>query len=212
MVPPLLAFCGVALVVICTPGPDTMLTIRNAVAGGRRGGVLTAAGVAAGQLVWTLASAMGLTALLQTSQTVFLWLKLLGAGYLVYLGVLALASAYGSPARIGGDAAPTPLGGRAAFRQGFVSNLANPKMAAFFVSLLPQFVPAGWNLFAGFVMLGAAFCTLTLVWLSLYAVALHRARSALARHGVRRALDAVAGTVLVALGARLATTSTRVQP
>jgi len=116
MVPPLLAFCGVALVVICTPGPDTMLTIRNAVAGGQRGGVLTAAGVAAGQLVWTLAAAAGLTALLQTSQTVFLWLKLLGAGYLVYLGVLALVSAYGSPARIGGDAARTgwPSGARLA--------------------------------------------------------------------------------------------------
>ena len=212
MVPPLLAFCGVALVVICTPGPDTMLTIRNTVAGGQRGGLLTAAGVAAGQLVWTLAAAAGLTALLQTSQTVSLWLKLLGAGYLVYLGVMALVSAYRSPARIGGDAARTALGGPAAFRQGFVSNLANPKMAAFFLSLLPQFVPAGWNLFAGFVMLGAAFCSLTFVWLSLYAVALNRARSVLTRPGVRRALDAVAGTVLVALGARLATTSIRVQP
>ena len=212
MVPPLLAFCGVALVVLCTPGPDTMLTIRNAVAGGRRGGVLTAAGVAAGQLVWTLAAAAGLTALLQTSQTVSLWLKLLGAGYLVYLGVLTLVSAYRSPARIGGDATRTALGGRAAFRQGFISNLANPKMAAFFLSLLPQFVPAGWNLFAGFVMLGAAFCSLTFVWLSLYAVALNRARSVLTRPRVRRALDAVAGTVLVALGARLATTSIRVQP
>ena len=212
MVPPLLAFCGVALIVICTPGPDTMLTIRNTVAGGQRGGLLTAAGVAAGQLVWTLASAAGLTALLRTSHTVFLWLKLLGAGYLVYLGVLALVSAYGPPARIGGDAARTVLGGRAAFRQGFVSNLANPKMAAFFLSLLPQFVPASWNPFAGFVILGAAFCSLTLVWLSLYAVALNRARSVLTRPTVRRALDAVAGTVLVALSARLATTSTRIQP
>ena len=212
MVPPLLAFLGVALVVICTPGPDTLLTIRNAVAVGRQGGVLTAVGVAAGQLVWTLASAAGLTALLQTSQTVFLWLKLLGAGYLVYLGVLALVSAYGPPAGIGGDAARTAPGGRAAFRQGFVSNLANPKMAAFFVSLLPQFVPTGWNPFVGFVVLGAVFCSLTLVWLSLYAVALDRARSVLARPRVRRTLDAVAGTVLVALGAHLATSSTRVQP
>jgi len=85
-------------------------------------------------------------------------------------------------------------------------------MAAFFLSLLPQFVPTGWNPFAGFVMLGGVFCSLTFVWLSLYAIALDRARSVLARPGVRRASDAAAGTVLVALGARLATTSTRIQP
>jgi threonine/homoserine/homoserine lactone efflux protein len=111
MVPLLLGFVGVSLVVICTPGPDTALTIRNTLAGGRRAGVATAAGVSCGQLVWTLASAVGLAALLQTSQVLLGWLKLLGAGYLIYLGLRSLISAWrstepvGAAVRSGGAAA-----------------------------------------------------------------------------------------------------------
>lgn len=200
---PLLAFLGVALVVICTPGPDTMLTIRNTVAGGRRGGVSTAAGVSCGQLGWTLASAVGLAAVLQTSQAVFGWLKLLGGGHLVYLGLRSLVAASRQHTIFDRNAAPVSLSGAAAFRQGLISNLANPKMVAFFVSLLPQFIPSGWSPFLGFLSLGAAFCLLTFLWLSLYAVALERARSILTRPVIRKTLDVVAGTVLVALGVRI---------
>jgi threonine/homoserine/homoserine lactone efflux protein len=93
--------------------------------------------------------------------------------------------------------------------QGLVSNLANPKMAAFFVGLLPPFVPPDWDPFVGFVVLGAAFCALTLGWLALYAVVLDRARRVLARLWVRRIVDTVSGTVLVVLGTRLAVENTR---
>lgn len=128
----MLAFVGVSLVVICTPGPDTALAIRNTLAGGRRGGVLTAAGVSTGQLSWTVASALGLAALLQTSQTVFAWLKLAGAAYLIFLGVRSLMSAWARRSVVGEVAAPPRLSGTAALRQGLLSNLANPKMVAFF--------------------------------------------------------------------------------
>jgi RhtB (resistance to homoserine/threonine) family protein len=204
-----LAFVGVSLVIICTPGPDTALTIRNTLAGGRRGGVLTAAGVSAGQLTWTLASALGLAALLETSQMVFSWLKLVGAAYLIYLGVRTLISAWRRQPASQEAGASVTLKGSAALQQGLISNLANPKMVAFFLSVLPQFVPAGWNPIVGFLVLGVAFCMLTFAWLSMYATAVHRGRAVLGRPSVRKALDTVAGAVLVALGVRLATQSTR---
>jgi RhtB (resistance to homoserine/threonine) family protein len=203
MVPLLLGFVGVSLVVICTPGPDTALTIRNTLAGGRHAGVATAAGVSCGQLVWTLASAVGLAALLQTSQVLLGWLKLLGAGYLIYLGLRSLISAWRSTEPVG---AAVRVGRRsgAAFRQGLVSNLANPKMVAFFLSLLPHFVPPGVPAVIAFVLLGLLFCLLTFGWLSLYAVLLDRARSLFRLRNVRRAIEGMTGAVLVALGVRLA--------
>jgi RhtB (resistance to homoserine/threonine) family protein len=197
------AFLGVSLVVICTPGPDTALTIRNSLTGGRRAGVATAAGVACGQLAWTLASAAGLAALLQTSQLLLGWLKLLGAGYLIYLGLRSLISAWRSAGPVDDPALVRRASG-AEFRQGLLSNLANPKMVAFFLSLLPQFVPPGGHPIAAFALLGLVFCLLTFGWLSLYAVALERARALLRRSAVRRGIEGLTGAVLIGLGVRLA--------
>ena len=199
----LLAFLGVAAIVICTPGPDTALTIKNTLAGGRRGGVATALGVALGQATWTVAASVGVVALLRASQPAFTALRLAGAAYLVYLGVQALRHALSRrkapELRVGGAVTP-PV----ALRQGLVSNLANPKMAAFFTSLLPQFAPEGGGAFAVLLGLGLLFSTFTFLWLALYSVAVARARELLERTGVRRALEALTGVVLVALGLRLA--------
>ena len=205
MVPLLLGFLAVSLVVICTPGPDTALTIRNSLTGGRRGGVATAAGVATGQLTWTLASAVGLAALLQTSQLLLGWLKILGAGYLIYLGVRSLISAWRSASRPEQVVVQDRRGSGPAFRQGLVSNLANPKMVAFFLSLLPQFVPPRVDPFVAFLLLGLAFGLLTFGWLSLYACVLDRARALFRRSAVRRMLEGLTGAALVGLGLRLAT-------
>ena len=198
-------FLLVSALVICTPGQDTALTIRNTLAGGRRAGVATGLGVAAGQALWTVAAAAGLVALLAASQPAFLALRLVGAAYLVYLGVQALLAAI----RGGGGGAGSPRGGgaadaRVALRQGLVSNLANPKMAVFFTSLLPQFAPAGDGAFAVMTALGLLFSALTFAWLGAYSVAVARARDLLGRTRVRRALEAATGAVLVALGLRLA--------
>lgn len=137
----LAAFLGVAAVVIVTPGPDTALTVRNTLLGGRRGGIATAAGVATGQGTWALFSAAGVAALLQQSQPAFVALRIAGAGYLVYLGLRVLAGALGTrpahPLEVDGDGTLGRPG--AAYRQGLISNLVNPKMVVFFVSLLPQF-------------------------------------------------------------------------
>jgi threonine/homoserine/homoserine lactone efflux protein len=205
----LLAFLGVSAVVICTPGPDTALTIRNALAGGRRAGVATAAGVATGQAVWTIATSVGIAELIQASEPAFLVMKAAGAAYLILLGLQSLLKVLWSTRH------PNPAVGAGAdkrsgwmhpgrgLRQGVVSNLANPKMAAFFLSLLPQFASAEGG--AGPVLaLGLVFCVMTFAWLALYSVVVDRARVVLRRARVRRALDGLSGLVLIGFGTRLA--------
>jgi len=183
--------------VIVTPGQDTALTIRNTLLGGRSPGVCTAVGVSVGQATWTLCTALGVGALLVASEPAFLALKLAGAAYLILLGVQALLHR-------GKTFAPASSGrvtSRGALRQGVLSNLGNPKMLAFFTSLLPQFAGS----FAGLLTLGLVFCTMTFVWLAAYALVVTKAGAVLSRAGVRRAIETVTGTVLIALGVRLAT-------
>lgn len=204
----LLAFLAVSVVVICTPGPDTALTIRNTLAGGRRGGVWTAAGVAIGQSVWTLAASAGVAGLLRASEPAFLAVKVAGAAYLVVLGMQSLHAAWSrrghgdAPARRASDRrARDPS---LALRQGILSNLGNPKMAAFFTGLLPQFAPGGRPSFLALSLLGLVFCLLTFAWLAAYSFAVAKARVLLHRPRVRRALETLTGCVLVALGVRVA--------
>jgi threonine/homoserine/homoserine lactone efflux protein len=202
------AFVAVSLVVICTPGQDTALTVRNTLMGGRRAGVLTGLGVATGQACWTVAASAGVTAILIASEPAFVALKVAGAAYLIFLGGQALVSAIRRTPTRHGEARPDrSRRGASGFRQGVLSNLANPKMAMFFTSLLPQFAPEHGAAVLPLLFLGLVFCGLTFLWLAGYAAAVARAGDLLRRDRVRRWLDAVMGTALVGLGVRLATTS-----
>jgi threonine/homoserine/homoserine lactone efflux protein len=198
-----LAFLGVSLLVICTPGQDTALTIRNTLLGGRRTGVATAAGVAAGQASWTLATSLGLAVVLVASGPLFTAVRLAGAAYLIYLGGRSLIkAARRSAEEHGTEAAPHRLAPRSGFWQGLLSNLSNAKMVAFFISLLPQF--AGPHPSFGLLLaLGLNFCLLTLAWLTGYSLAVDRMSRLLRKVSIRRAIDALVGTVLVGLGLRL---------
>ena len=202
----LAAFVAVSAVVICTPGQDTALTIRNTLAGGRRSGVATAAGVALGQTIWTLAASAGVVALLGASEPAFRALKLAGAAYLVYLGAQSIVAALSRRKQGPRLEAGTRMAPSRALRQGVLSNLGNPKMAVFFVSLLPQFAPGGSASFLALLALGLLFSSMTLGWLALYAIAVARVRRLLAGP-TRRVLDAVTGIVLVVFGVRLAAES-----
>jgi threonine/homoserine/homoserine lactone efflux protein len=194
------AFLAVSALVIATPGQDTALTVRNTLLGGRAAGVLTALGVAAGQATWTVATGIGVGALLVASQPAFLALRIAGGAYLVVLGAQALWSAVRpKPAAVAAAPRRGPAG-RRAFRQGLLSNLGNPKMLVFFTSLLPQFAHTG----PGLIALGLVFCSLTAAWLCGYALAMARAGDSLRRGRLRRLLDGLTGCVLVALGLRLA--------
>jgi threonine/homoserine/homoserine lactone efflux protein len=204
--PDLVAFFGIAAAVICTPGPDTALTVRNTLAGGRPAGVATAAGVSLGQAFWTLAASVGLAALLSASEPVFATLRIVGGCYLIYLGAESLWRAVRPrPSDSIACREAARLAAPRAFRQGLVSNLTNPKMAAFFTSLLPQFAVNDRSTFLVLTVLGSLFATMTLVWLSIYACAIARASRFFVRRGVSRLLNGVLGAVLIALGARLAT-------
>jgi threonine/homoserine/homoserine lactone efflux protein len=180
-----IGFLAVAAIVIVAPGPDFALTVRNTVRGG---GVATAFGVATGQVVWAVATAVGVAAILAASHPAFVALQLAGAAYLAWLGLAALLSrgAHAPRLRLGSP-----------YRQGLLSNLANPKMPVFFISLLPQFGGS----FVALVAHGLAFAAMTLAWLALVS----RGASLLLVPRVRRVVDVVTGVVLVALGLRLAT-------
>ncbi len=188
----LAAFVGISAVVICTPGPDTALIVRNTLFGGRRNGVRTAAGIVCGITVWTLAASAGIAALVAASHPLFTGLRLAGAAYLAWLGIETLRGHRSA------TLAAKPGNG---YRQGLLSNLGNPKIAVFFTSLLPQFGSGFLQLAA----LGLLFCAMGAVWLTGYALVVARARTAVLRPRVRRVVDTITGLTLVAFGARLAT-------
>jgi RhtB (resistance to homoserine/threonine) family protein len=202
---PLLAFLGISALVIMTPGPDTAVTIRNTLTGGRAGGVATALGVATGQAIWALATSAGIVALLVASEPLFQAVKYAGAAYLVWLGLQSLRAAFRPAAGQGAIAAARPPTPGSAFSQGLVSDLSNPKMAAFFTSLLPQFVPPDTASFVGLILLGLLFSLLTLFWLVSYTLAIARVGKVLRRPAIRRALEGITGAALVGLGLKLAT-------
>jgi threonine/homoserine/homoserine lactone efflux protein len=203
----LLAFLLISVAVIVTPGPDTALTVRNTLLRGRATGLGTALGVAAGQLIWVLATSAGLVAVLLASEPVFNALRLLGAAYLVWLGIQTLWAACrrerASPLDKVATPGPAPSM-LAGFRQGLLSDLSNPKMAAFFASVLPQFAPEGQGMLSSLVLLGLVFALMTLAWLSLYAAVIASAGEAFRRSRARRVLEGLMGAALVAFGVRVA--------
>jgi threonine/homoserine/homoserine lactone efflux protein len=201
-------YMGISALIIMTPGPDTALTVRNTLRGGRRGGVLTALGVAVGQVIWSIATSAGLATVLLTVRPAFTVVQLLGASYLLFLGAQALRDGLRSPVPTVGPIlrhVDTRIEKLTSLRQGVLSNLGNPKMAVFFTSLLPQFAPHDHPSFFSLAALGLIFCCITLGWLSGYAVIVARAGEILQRPVLRRALDAATGTILIGLGFRLAT-------
>lgn len=201
----LLVFIGVAAIVIVVPGPDTAVVTKNVLVHGRRTALGTSLGVSAGLSVWTLAAAVGVASVVRASAVAFTVLKLIGALYLVWLGLQALRAA-GHPdagllAPAGQRRAMGALGG---FRQGFLSDLANPKIGIFFTSLLPQFVSPGHSVLLPFLALGAVFVVMTVLWLVAYCLVAARAATTLQRPRVKAAMDRLTGVVLIALGLRLA--------
>jgi RhtB (resistance to homoserine/threonine) family protein len=198
----LVAWVALSALLIATPGPDTALIIRNALAAGPRASTMSAFGVAVGTLVWVTASAVGVGVLLERSSTAFTILKLAGAAYLCYLGLRSLFSTQREEV-----AAPTAahsrLSRKTAWSQGLFSNLLNPKTGAFFVTVMPQFTIPGDPASRLFLMV-AAFEVMLLAWLIAYGHVVSRlGRSGLGTR-VRHVMTRLTGLVLIGLGARLA--------
>ncbi|MEV4055466.1 LysE family translocator [Amycolatopsis sp. NPDC049688] len=188
------------VLVLIVPGPDTALVLKNSLAGGKRGGVLTALGIGSGNLVQGLAAALGLSAVIVRSEPVFVTLKWAGAAYLGYLGVKALIAAWrGNYSAL---AQAKPRGGRR-WREGFLGNLTNPKVLVFYLSMLPQFLGPDSSI-AESLLLAATVGVLATLWQLVVVAGVHRIRGWLGRRRVRRVLDGATGTALVGFGAALA--------
>ncbi len=199
----LLTFLAAATLVIVAPGPDTLLVTRNVFRRGRRGGLVTAAGTVTGLALWSVAAALGLSALLSASRVGYDVVRVAGGLYLIWLGVQSLRS-HGTQARAAAtEAAPMPM--HRAYLSGVLSNLLNPKIGVFFVTFLPGFVPAGAPVGATAALLGALFVVETGLWLVVLVWLVGRGTGWLSRRDVRRWLDRVTGVVLIGFGVRVAT-------
>lgn len=199
-------FLAVSATVIVTPGPDTALTIRNSLAGGRRAGMCTGAGVSAGQVIWAVIASAGVASLLAASRPAFVALRIAGAAYLIFLGARsAVAAARRRPSGMHAEGwRPGRIRPALAFSQGLLSNLGNPKMAVFFVSLLPQFAGPGGAPPAVLLALGLVFAAMTLAWLAGYTAVVARAGQHFQKPGYLQAVSGISGAVLVGLGIWLA--------
>jgi threonine/homoserine/homoserine lactone efflux protein len=211
----LLTFIGVATLVTITPGVDTMLVIRNVLLRGHRAGLFTATGICSGLFCHATLSALGLSLILVRSASLYELVKLLGACYLCFLGARSLWQTF----RAHMQTTNAPGGAKPAegvqllqnnvpwwrsMREGFLSNILNPKVAVFYLAFLPQFLNPGDPVLAKSLLLAAIHFVLGIVWLSLVATFVGWLRNMLARPAVRRGLEAVTGLVLVAFGIRLA--------
>jgi threonine/homoserine/homoserine lactone efflux protein len=202
-----LAFALVAALLTITPGVDTALVIRATLSGGRATGLRTAAGVCSGVLTWGLLSAVGVSAVLTASRVAYDVLRVAGAAYLLHLGVRTLlrtrhhssADAHDPP-----HAHPTTTPRRAAFRTGMLTNLLNPKVGVFYVTLLPQFIPGGAPVLPTSMLLAGIHATEGIAWLSLLCLVVSRVGAVMRRPSVRRGLERVTGLVLIGFGARVA--------
>lgn len=200
----LLAFCVVAAVFSVSPGPDTLLVVNRALNHGRRLALLTALGSASGLVAWGLLSALGIAAIFSTSATAFAVLKLLGAAYLIILGLRALRRAHRGDAGSPGDPMDREAAPRWAFRQGLLTNLLNAKAGVFFVAILPQFITPRDDTLAATLVFAVVDALASLLALSCYTAVALAAAGLLRRPAARRALDRVTGAILVGLGVRLA--------
>lgn len=204
-----IAFAGIAALLTVTPGADTMLVLRNVLARGPRAGLLTTLGICSGLFFHASLSAVGLSFILLRSAAAFEAVKLAGACYLVFLGAQslwrALRGGAAAPAVEDRPASQPPRRERwRSFAEGLLTNVLNPKVAIFYIAFLPQFISPGDAVLAKSALLATIHAAQGVVWLSAVTLFVGRVRAFLTRPRVRRAVEATAGAVLIAFGARLA--------
>ena len=201
------AFIGLAAIVTIAPGADTVLTIRNSLAGGTRDGLATVAGVCSGFFFQPLLAALGVAALFIRLPLAFAAVKFAGALYLVYLGVQSLREA-AKLWRAGPDQAGVPARVRRdywkSYRNGLVTNALNPKIAVFYFAVLPQFIKPGDPVLAKSLAMAGCHYVMGALWLGGIAFIAGKSRLLLTRRSVKAGLDAVCGCTMIAFGLRLA--------
>lgn len=203
----ILAFLGTATLVIVTPGPDTAMTIKNAVRHGRRGAFLSPLGTGSAILVHATVAALGFSALLRAASGLYTVVRLCGAAYLVFLGIRTLwatRQARGTMPRPAERAQPATTRDGSPYWQAFLSALLNPKLVVFFATFLPQFIAADHAVLPQMLLLGATFDLMVVIWLMGYGWCVTVMRTVFGSPTIRRRIERLTGAVLIALGARLA--------
>lgn len=199
----LLAFIGAASLLTVTPGLDTAVVLRTAASEGARHGMSAALGIGVGCLCWGAAVAFGLGALLLTSPAAFGMIKILGAVYLIWLGANLLLRPRRS---ISENAVAGSLAGSSTWlsiRRGFTTNILNPKVGLFYVTLLPQFVPSAASTATYSLLLACAHVVLAVVWFFMLAAMADAVRRYLDRPGTLVWIDRLTGGVFVGFGLHL---------
>jgi threonine/homoserine/homoserine lactone efflux protein len=222
MVAAVLSFLPAAALLVVAPGPDSLLVLRNSARGGRAAGLATAAGTVTGLVAWAAAAALGLAALLRASELGYTAVRWAGAGYLVFLGGrLAWRSrrgtgpagqastsqggtSQGGTSQARAERAPAPGSWLAGYLTGAGTNLLNPKVGVFFISILPVFIPRGAPPAPTALALGGAYVAEGIAWLALLVLLGGRLAAALTQPRVRRRLEGVTGLVMIGFGVRLA--------
>ncbi|MDM5193615.1 LysE family translocator [Bacillus hominis] len=200
-----LLFIIMSICLIILPGPDTAMATKNTLVAGKIGGVKTVFGTCVALLIHTLAAVIGLSALIVKSALLFSIFKYVGAVYLVYIGIKALLAVRNTEDLNTND---VPINNdnkhTSCFRQGFLTNLLNPKIAVFFLTFLPQFLNPNHNTFIQLLVMGLTYLILTVIWFAFYIFLIDKISAFMKKPKTQRYIQGITGIVLIGFGIKLA--------
>lgn len=200
-----LLFVFMSILLIILPGPDTAIATKNTLSAGRIGGLKTVLGTFCAILIHTIAAVVGLSAIIVKSAFLFSVFKYVGAVYLVYLGVKTIWALRNKKAEIPLDSnVANKYKNQSHFKQGFLTNMLNPKVAVFFLTFLPQFVDPGTNTIGPFLLMGVTYAVLTAIWFVLYIYLVDQISAFMKRPRTNTVIESITGIVLIGFGVKLA--------
>ncbi|MCC3356286.1 LysE family translocator [Bacillus sp. REN16] len=193
------------ILLIILPGPDTAIATKNTLTVGRIGGLKTALGTCCALLIHTSAAVLGLSAIIVKSALLFSIFKYVGTIYLIYLGIKTLAALRKKEVAASVEVnTASQFENKSCFKQGFLTNLLNPKVAVFFLTFLPQFVDAGSNTFLPFLIMGFTYTVLTAIWFFLYVYLLNQISTFMKKPKAQNMIEGITGAILIGFGIKLA--------
>ncbi|MCR8926648.1 MULTISPECIES: LysE family translocator [Priestia] len=187
---------------IILPGPDTAIMTKNTLTVGKQGGFKTMIGICCALSIHTLTAIVGLSAIIAKSALLFSIFKYIGAVYLIYLGIKSLWTLRNQETTE--TVVKIKYKNTSSFKQGFLTNLLNPKIAVFFLTFLPQFVNPGSHTFMPFLILGMTYIVLTIVWYLFYIYLLNQISAFMKKPKTQKAIEGITGTILIGFGIKLA--------
>lgn len=198
-------FLIMCIFLIILPGPDTAIATKNTLTVGRTGGLKTMFGTCCALLIHTVAAVVGLSAIIVKSALLFSVFKYVGAVYLIYLGIKTIwAIKKKKVANTTEMTNESKYEGTSCFKQGFLTNILNPKVAIFFLTFLPQFVDSGSNTFLPFLIMGITYSVLTAVWFLFYIYLLNQISAFMKKPSTQTFIEGITGTILIGFGVKLA--------